>query len=35
MRDSACGWNIVKKLKYFKAMLNIFQFSGVRKIVEP
>ena len=27
--DSACRWFIVKKLKYFEVMLNIFEFSLV------
>ena len=34
MRDSACRWCIVKKLKYFQVMLNIFKFSRVGGIVE-
>ena len=34
MRDSACRWFIVKKLKYFEVMLNIFEFSLVWENVE-
>ena len=35
MRNSACRWFIVKKLKYFeKHMSNIFEFSQVRKNVK-
>ena len=29
MRDSACRWLIVKTLKYFEVMLNIFEFLRV------
>ena len=36
MRDSAGRWLIVENvmLKYFKVMLNVFEFSNVKKIVE-
>ena len=34
MRDSACRWFIVKKLKYFEVMLNIFEFSRAWENVE-
>ena len=36
MHDSACTWLIVENgmLKYFKVMLNIFEFSHVKEIVE-
>ena len=34
MRDSACRWFIVKKLKYFEVMLNIFELSRVWENVE-
>ena len=26
MRDSACRWHFLKRLKYFEVMLNIFEF---------
>ena len=32
--DSACGWFIVKKVKYFEVTLNIFEFSRVWENVE-
>ena len=34
MRKLACRWFIVKKLKYFEVMLNIFEFLRVRENVE-
>ena len=34
MRDSACRWCIVKKLKHFEVMLNIFEFSRAWENVE-
>ena len=33
MGDLASRWCIVKKLKYFEVMLNIFEFSLVREIL--
>ena len=34
MRELACRWFIIKKLKFFEVMLNIFDFSRVWKNVE-
>ena len=34
MRESACRWFIVKKLKYFEVMLNVFELSQVWENVE-
>ena len=34
MRDVACRWFIVKKLKYFEVMLNIFELLRVWENVE-
>ena len=34
MRDSACRWLIVKNLKYFEVMFNIFEFSHAKEILE-
>ena len=34
MRDSACRWLILKMLKYFEVILNIFEFSHAKEIVE-
>ena len=34
MCDSACRWLIVKMLKYCEVMLNIFEFSHMKEIVE-
>ena len=34
MRDSASSWLIVENAKNFEVMLNIFEFSHVKKIVE-
>ena len=34
MRKLACRWFIVKKLKYFEVMLNIFEFLRVRENVK-
>ena len=34
MRDSACRRFIVKKLKYFEVMLNIFEFSRLWENLE-
>ena len=33
MRGSACRWCIVKKIKYFEVILNIFEFFWVGEIV--
>ena len=35
MLDSACRWITVENTNYFKAILNIFEFSNVKAIVEP
>ena len=34
MRDSACNWLIVQMLKYFKIVLNTFEFSDLKEVVE-
>ena len=34
MCDSACSWLLLKILKYSEVMLNIFEFSHVKEIVE-
>ena len=34
MRDSAYWWFIVKKVRYFEVMLNIFEFSQVWENIE-
>ena len=34
MRDSPCRWHILKLLKYFEDMLQIFEFSHVKETVE-
>ena len=34
MCDSVCRWCIVKRVKYFEVMLNIFEFWRVLKNVE-
>ena len=34
MRDSACSGLLLKMLKYFEVMLNIFEFSHVKEIVK-
>ena len=34
MCDLACRWSIVKKLKYFEVILNIFENLHVRENVE-
>ena len=34
MRDSACSDLLLKMLKYFEVMLNIFEFSHVKEIVK-
>ena len=35
MHDSACRKLILKSDKIFRSMLNIFEFSHVKEIVEP